>query len=252
LEKVYFLAIQRDPTFAPAYAARGQLLASEADLNKALELEPEFIDAMMARGRLHMLERPAQAVNNFTQAIKQLKANTDNVQIISGVQIKLECSRNLCYAFHDRAMAQLLQGNRESALEDMNHANAVLAEVASFKNVIVGSGPGWLLQLAWVSVVHPDEKVRNVPFAEQCVSLAKENARKELGKNQGNLRTAYQFEIIKAAIAAEKGNFARALELESKVKYGKIPWADPGNKHNSRKWHYENNKSLRSKSFWYL
>lgn len=173
------------------------------------------------------------------------------MQIISGVPIEVERESNLCFALHDRAMAQLLQGQREQAVEDMKQAITVFQGDKELRKLMDGSASRWMLRLAWVSVVHPEDKLRNVPFAEQCVSKAREHARKE-PVNEGYLTTLYQFEIIEAAIAAEKGDFKRAIELESKVKYGQIQWGDPGASHNSRMMAYQSKQPIRSKFFWYI
>jgi len=191
LDKAYTLAIERDPTFAPAYLARGVLLKKEIDLTKAIEIAPNYVGAYMSRGYLRMMEQPKLAESDFSKAIKLLTEKPVNEQMISGLSIKLDAARTLSNAYQYRSQSYLLMGEREKALEDMSQAIARWLENDELRKENEHAASEWMLQLAWASVVHPDGKVRHIQMADQCMSKAKENAAKEPPEDQGYMRMAY-------------------------------------------------------------
>lgn len=103
-------AIEKDPTYAPGYAARGYARSVQGDepgaledFNRALELDEAFIDAYVNRGALYMRQGNfALALNDMTLA---LALDPENVS-----------------ALQNRAVVHAAEGTYDAAMADLNLA----------------------------------------------------------------------------------------------------------------------------------
>jgi tetratricopeptide (TPR) repeat protein len=238
-------AVERDPKLAAAHLALGDL----AHINKAIELLPQFAGGYWARGNYyHFRNEHKQAEADYTKAIDLIAGNKDHRLEVDGQVYELHPAQRLSTLYRDRAMARLLQGNHAQIAADMEK---VLAEVDN-NDAIMGSF--YLLQVAWISSVNPEPKIRSAKLAREFIAKAEQYESKLSAdaKSTPSIALWHRVNIVKAACAAESGDFEKAVELESKVSYGSIQWGDPDAAHHSRLAQYKARKPIRTSQHWYL
>jgi tetratricopeptide (TPR) repeat protein len=244
------LAIARDPQFMPAYLARGQFNDALADLNKAIELAPDFAAGYMARGDYYLHhDEPQRAEEDFSKLIALLEKKSPEFRAVHGIYYQQSPAENLIHAIHLRAVARLLQGREDQAINDLEEAARRLEAAPPQIKQRIELPMEWFLEFAWISATYDNDKARNLVRAKKLVERA---ARLDKKEKDGFIPHWDQFDIINAAIAAESGDFSKAVNLEEKVKYGEIQWGNPEGEHQRRLQTYQGRKPIRTKEFWFL
>ena len=238
-------AIERDPNLAAAYLALGGL----PNINKAIELLPQFAGGYRARADCHLFTDDHKlAEADYSKAIELLAGKQSHRLEVDGMVYELNPAEYLAPMYRYRAMARLMQGKHELIADDMDKA---LAEVNNRESVM---GSYYLLQLAWIACVHPDAKIRNAEFARKLIAKAEDYESKlsQDEKRTGSISLWHRVEIVKAAWAAETGDFKKAVELESSVKFGSSQSGVTEGRHEFRLNSYQGGRPLRTKDHWYL
>lgn len=238
-------AIERDPKLAAAYLELGGL----PNINKAIELLPQFAGSYRARADYYLFhDEHKLAEDDYSKAIELMAGSQMHRMEKEGVVYELNPADYLAPMYHYRAITRLIQGKHGEIEVDLDNALAVVNK----SQQIMGSY--YLLQLAWVACVYPDAKIRDAELAQKLIAKAEDYESKlsENKQNTSSISLWNRFNIVKAALAAEKGDFKKAVELEDNVRYGQIAWATPYRSHQARLTSYQNGKAIRTKELWYV
>ena len=103
---------------ATALWQRGDIDAALVDVNKALELNSNYVDALFLRAALRMGKRDTPGVLADYNKIIELVPSTPGVEVV----------------YHNRSMIRLQSKDIDGALDDLNKAISINAKVAEIYN----------------------------------------------------------------------------------------------------------------------
>ncbi|HQR42842.1 MAG TPA: tetratricopeptide repeat protein [Gemmatales bacterium] len=245
----------RVPGFAPAWKEWAMQLDTDNNKLDAIEKGLAAKPDVETRGLLLIIKARILNRNGDYDGAAQLlgtlildTASTYATEHLAKVTLAPMAQEYLAHLYSTQALSLLMEGKHEQVDADMADAIVYFTQ----------GEPLWvscrLLQVAWVASVHPDKKVRNAEIARLFITKAEEyEAKLTAEQKQTPIITLWnRIAIVKAAWAAETGDFKKAVEIESSINYGSIQWAEPDSAHMWRLSQYRTSNPLRSTDQWYL